>query len=147
MNNDERYPYAWGIKGPRIYAEKPGYSTQRTSILASLSKKKICAPLIFEGYCTRPIVECYFETVLLPCVGPGKTIILDNASFHKGGRIKEIVEHFGCKILYLPSYSPDLNPIEHHWAPLKNSIRCELENVDNDLWTATCNVFEKMGNS
>jgi len=148
MNSNERYDYAWGKKGVRIYDEKPGGSTHRMSILAGLRQKKLCAPLAFNGYCTRPVVERYFEKVLLPEIGPDKTIVLDNASFHKGGQIEEIVKKHGCFLKYLPAYSPDLNPIEHQWAPLKKDIKKELHNSrENNLLTATCNVFEKMGNS
>lgn len=146
IDNNEHYPYAWGLRGPRIYAEKPGHSSQRTTILAGLSNTKLCAPFIFEGHCNRPILEFYFQNVLLPSIGSGKTIVLDNASFHKGGNIQSIVENAGCFLLYLPAYSPDLNPIEHHWFGLKNNIRRELQ-LTSDPSSAIITVFEKMGNS
>jgi len=60
---------------------------------------------------------------LLPALGPGWTIILDNASFHKGANTKELVEKAKCYLLYLPPYSPDFNPIEHQWARLKSRYR------------------------
>ncbi len=147
IDNNERYAYGWGLRGKRVFAEKPGHSTQRTSICAGLFENKLCAPLIFDGYCNKEIIKCYFETVLLPHIGTGKTIVLDNASFHKWIEISDIVNKAGCSLLFLPAYSPDLNPIEHHWAYLKNNIRRELEFVENDIWKATCNAFEKMGNS
>lgn len=147
MDNNERQAYGWGKKGHRVYDEKPGFSSQRMSILAGLNNKELCAPIIFEGYCNREVVEYYFEFVLLPAVGPGKTIILDNASFHKGGRIKEIVYAAGCDLLYLAAYSPDLNPIEHHWFPVKNSIRGILPTTNYDLLKAAEISFSKMGNS
>ncbi|NSM56356.1 hypothetical protein HET73_01860 [Wolbachia endosymbiont of Atemnus politus] len=53
--------------------------------------------------------------MLIPILKPGQTIVLDNASFHKSERTKELIENAGCKILFLPPYSPDLNPIEHFW--------------------------------
>jgi transposase len=147
MDNNERQPYGWGKKGERVYDEKPGFSSQRMSILACLDHQILCAPLIFEGYCNRDIVELYFEQILLPAVGPGKTIILDNASFHKGGRIKEIVAAASCHLLYLPAYSPDLNSIEHHWFSVKNSIRSKLPETNYNLWEAAEASLQKMGTS
>lgn len=141
MNNNERLAYGWGKKGKRVYDEKPGFASERMSILASLNSNSLCAPLIFEGYCNREIVEHYFEFILLPFIGPGKTIILDNASFHKGGRLKQIVHAASCHLLYLPAYSPDLNPIEHHWFAVKHSIRSKLPAANYDLWQAAQDSF------
>jgi len=59
----------------------------------------------------------------LPEIGPGKVIVLDNASFHKNKRTKELIERAGCRLIYLPPYSPDLNPIEKFWSWLKRKIR------------------------
>ena len=59
----------------------------------------------------------------MPEIGPGKVIVLDNASFHKNKRTKELIERAGCRLIYLPPYSPDLNPIEKFWSWLKRKIR------------------------
>ena len=56
-------------------------------------------------------------------ISPGKVLVLDNASFHKGGRIRDLVEEAGCELLYLPPYSPDLNPIEQCWGWVKARVR------------------------
>jgi transposase len=56
------------------------------------------------------------EKILCPELRPGQVVIMDNASFHKSPRIRKIIENVGCQLLYLPPYSPDLNPIEHYWA-------------------------------
>ena len=64
---------------------------------------------------------------LLPQLKPGQVVILDNASFHQGGRIRELIEECGCHLLYLPPYSPDFNPIERCWARLKPIARRLLE--------------------
>jgi transposase len=68
--------------------------------------------LAVEGSTTREVFETYLEHVLAPTLEPGQIVVLDNLSSHKGGRVKEIVEAAGCELLYLPPYSPDLNPIE-----------------------------------
>ena len=97
--------------------------TTRYSIIAALFKDKIIAPFIFEGTCFRELFEKYLEEILLPNVEEGLAFIFDNASFHRGGRIQGLIEAAGCKILYLPSYSPDFNPIEHRWDPLKKVLK------------------------
>lgn len=63
------------------------------------------------------------EKCLIPALKPEQVVIMDNATFHKGGRIQELIESYGCRILYLPPYSPDLNRIEKCWAWLKSRIR------------------------
>nr|MBA3751520.1 IS630 family transposase [Candidatus Dependentiae bacterium] len=120
IDDNEEYPYAWGKKGPRIYALKPGKRQKRLSIISALHKNTLKAPFVFEGSCNREVFETYLLKVLLPVLKPGQTIIMDNASFHKNGKIKALIESAGCDLLYLPAYSPDFNPIEHQWAPLKH---------------------------
>ncbi|MEL7225071.1 MAG: transposase [Cyanobacteria bacterium J06576_12] len=57
--------------------------------------------------------EAWLEQVLLPSLKPGQVVICDNATFHQGGRIEALIESVGCRLLHLPPYSPDLNPVEH----------------------------------
>lgn len=61
----------------------------------------------------------------------GQILILDNATFHKGDRIRELVESAGCELQYLPPYSPDLNKIEHYWFPIKNTVRKSNGSIDD----------------
>ena len=72
---------------------------------------------------TRADFERFLHTDLLPRLLPGSVLVLDNASIHKGGRIESLVSTAGCRILYLPPYSPDLNPIEFAWAFVKGQVR------------------------
>ena len=68
---------------------------------------------------------------MIPSLQPGEWVIVDNATFHHGGRIAELVEAAGCQVVYLPPYSPDLNRIEKCWAWLKSRIRKQLRDSDN----------------
>lgn len=102
---------------------KEGKRSARVSIIAALAQEKLIAPLTFEGSCNRMVFEKWFADSLLPKLSPGQTIILDNATFHKSEKIRELIEEAGCLLKYLPPYSPDLNQIEHQWFPIKNRVR------------------------
>jgi transposase len=77
------------------------------------------APWYFTGYCNTEVILTWTEHVLIPELKEGQTVIWDNASFHKALEIKALIEAAGCKLLFLPPYSPDFNPIEHYWAKIK----------------------------
>jgi transposase len=77
------------------------------------------------------VVDVYFEKVLLPALPPGSVIVLDNASFHHSPTTLQMVEAAGFHLLFLPAYSPDLNPIEHFWATLKTRLRKDLHTAPN----------------
>lgn len=130
IDNREDYPYGWCEKGERFHALKSGRRQQRVSILAALRANSLIAPLTFDGTCNRKVFESWIEQQLVPVLKTGQIVILDNASFHKGGRIEQLIKSAGCDLLYLPPYSPDLNPIERCWACLKNRIRKALVRGD-----------------
>ncbi len=102
---------------------KSGKRSVRVSIIAALNQEKLIAPLTFEGSCNRQLFEKWLEDSLLPSLAPDQTIILDNATFHKSEKIRELIEKSKCELKYLPPYSPDLNDIEHQWFPIKNRVR------------------------
>lgn len=123
IDNTEDYEYGYCKKGERFHALKSGIKSQRISMIAALNKKKIIAPMTFEGYCDTDVFNSWFEQFLTPILEPGQTVILDNASFHKSPKISELAESIGAEVLYLPPYSPDFNDIEHHWFAIKNRAR------------------------
>lgn len=109
--------------GDRILTDISGKREARTSIIAGLNQGKPVAPMMFEGYCNTEVVRTWIEEMLLPELKPGQTLIWDNASFHQSPEFKTLIESAGCTLMYLPTYSPDLNPIEKWWAKLKAWIR------------------------
>lgn len=118
-------------RGERIYEAIPGQRRERTSLIGAFRDGKLVAPLAFQGSCNTEVVDVYFEKVLLPALPPGSVIVLDNASFHHSPTTLQRVEEAGFHLLFLPAYSPDLNPIEHFWATLKTRLRKHLPTAAN----------------
>jgi len=79
--------------------------------------------MCFEGTCDTSLFNAWLKQVLIPNLIAGQVLILDNASFHKSIESQKLVEAAGCRILFLPPYSPDLNPIEKYWANMKTKVR------------------------
>lgn len=131
IDNREDYGYGWNPKGKRFYDLKSGKRSIRVSIMSGLYQGKLIAPLTFEWSCNRLIFEKWLEEKLLPLLNSGQTLILDNATFHKGERIRELVELAGCELQYLPPYSPDLNKIENYWFPIKHKVRKSKGSIEN----------------
>jgi len=116
--------YAWARRGERAPARVPRNWGANVTLLASMSAEGMgpCLAAV-EGATTREVFEAYLERVLAPSLSPGQVMVMDNLSSHKGGRVRELVEGCGCELLYLPPYSPDLNPIEEAFAKLKTLLR------------------------
>jgi transposase len=95
-------------------------------MIAGYRAHQLIAPFTVEGACNRTVFEIWLETCLVPVLQPGDWVIVDNATFHPGGRIAELIESVGAQVVYLPPYSPDLNQIEKCWAWLKSRIRKQL---------------------
>ena len=78
-------------------------------MIAAWCQQQLLAPFTIEGACNRAVFEAWLEIGLIPVLKPGQKLVIDNATFHKGGRIEELVKAAGCEIWYLPPSSPDLN--------------------------------------
>ena len=115
--------YGWTRKGRRAYFEVPRNWGSNVTLLSSMSLEGMGPSLAVEGPTTREVFEAYIERVLAPELRPGQIVVMDNLSAHKGSRIKQLIEHRGCELLYLPPYSPDLNPIEEAFSKVKGALR------------------------
>jgi transposase len=115
--------YAWSRRGMRAPAKAPRNWGKNVTLLSSMSIKGMGPSLAVEGATTGGVFEAYLEAVLAPTLSPGQVVVMDNLSAHKGFRVREIVEGRGCELMYLPPYSPDLNPIEEAFAKLKGLLR------------------------
>ena len=121
--------YGWVVGGGRCFEEVPFTRGQNRSVLGAFS---LPTPDCANGMralwqkteaWNRDTFEAFLCDGLLPVLERGSVIVLDNARFHHGGQIQALVEKAGCSLLYLPPYSPDLNPIELAWSYLKNLVR------------------------
>lgn len=137
-----RREYARSERGRLVLSDIPGKRTARTSIIAGLRQGQPIAPMYFEGYCNTDVVEVWLKEVLLPVLSPGQTVIWDQASFHQSPRLRELIESSGCRLIYLPAYSPDLNPIEQWWSALKARIRRLLKTLKMTIGDALCHLLK-----
>ena len=115
--------YAWAKKGQRAHWCVPRNRGANTTMLSSMSLRGMGPSLTVEGATTSAVFEAYVEQVLAPTLRKGQVVVMDNLSAHKGERIRELIEERGCELIYLPSYSPDFNPIEEAFSKIKGLVR------------------------
>ena len=96
----------WGKKGKALQAKKSGRYYQRTNIIAGLVGNKSIAPFVFNGTCNTELFNNWVEQFLIKELTAGQVVILDNATFHKSKKTKELIESVGCRVIFLPPYSP-----------------------------------------
>jgi transposase len=131
MDERDDYAYGWSPLGERFHALRSGRQQGRINMIAGYRAGQLIAPITVAGCCNRVVFEIWLEQCLIPELQPGQWVIVDNATFHHGGRIQELIEAAGCHLLYLPPYSPDLNRVEKCWAWLKSRIRKRLRYSDH----------------
>lgn len=120
----------WGPKGEKLASQKSGKYYLRTNIVAGYVNKKVIAPLVFYGACNTELFEYWVEKYLIKELQSGQVVIMDNAAFHKSAKIRQLIKDAGCKLIFLPPYSPDLNPIEKFWANMKRWVKNHLTDFD-----------------
>jgi transposase len=86
--------------------------------------------MVYNGSCNTLLFETWVEKLLIKELKPGQVVIMDNASFHKSKKTRELIESVKCRIIFLPPYSPDLNPIEKFWANMKRWIEYNILNFN-----------------
>ena len=115
--------YARAPRGQRASGSVPCNRGKNTTLLAGLSLEGMQAPFILEGAVNTALFEAYVEQVLAPSLKPGQVVILDNVSAHTGDRVRHLIAERGCQVLWLPTYSPDLTPVEEAFSKLKAFLR------------------------
>lgn len=99
--------------------------------MAAQTENKIIAPLQYDGTMDSILFETWFETRLMCELSPSSVIIMDNAAFHRKKQLSFVAQKYGHSLIFLPPYSPELNPIENFWAWLKRKLRSILFNFDS----------------
>jgi len=130
--------YAYAPRGQKILSHISGKKYKRTNIVAGLCHGKWVAPMEYGGTTDSVLFEFWFVHKLLEEVNPGSVIVLDNATFHKKSVLPDLARKKGCMVLFLPPYSPDLNPIEKRWAWLKKKLRKILPDYDSFADALVC---------
>lgn len=126
--------YAWADIGKRALGHAPNGHWKTTTFLAGLTAEGLIAPFVLDGPINAECFLAYVEQVLIPVLREGDIVILDNLSSHKGEDAARLIAKAGARLLFLPPYSPDLNPIEMAFAKLKEILRqAEARTVDA-LW-------------
>jgi transposase len=113
----------WAPRGMRLAAKVPHGHWNTTTFLAALRHDRIDAPWLLEGPIDGESFQTYVATVLAPTLRPGDIVIMDNLGSHKGNAVRRLIRAAGAKLVFLPKYSPDLNPIEQVFAKLKHLLR------------------------
>lgn len=115
--------HGWAACGQRLVDKTPHGHWNTTTFVAALRHDQIEAPCLFDGPINGELFLAYVEQVLVPILKPGDIVILDNLGSHKGKAVRKAIRAVGAKLIFLPKYSPDLNPIEQVFAKLKTLLR------------------------
>jgi len=128
--------YGRAPRGRRLRVGVPHGHWKTTTFVAGLRTTGLVAPFVLDGPLNRQAFETYVAKVLVPELTSGDVVVMDNLSSHKGPRTREMIEAAGARLLYLPPYSPDFNPIENAFAKLKALLRKAAERTVTGLWNA-----------
>ena len=128
--------YGRSRRGTRLVAAVPHGHWKTTTVVAALRADCLTAPLVLDGPLDGPAFVAYVEQILAPTLHPGDSVVLDNLACHKVAGVRSAIEAVGARVLYLPPYSPDFNPIEQVFAHLKARLRAVAPRTVARLWTA-----------
>ena len=134
----------WAPRGERLIDYAPFGHWHTQTLIAGLRHDRLAAPWVIQGAINRERFDLYVETQLAPTLEPGDVVILDNLSSHKSAYAAEVLKSVGAWFLFLPPYSPDLNPIEMAFAKLKTLIRKAAARSYDEVWKAAgaiCDIY------
>jgi transposase len=133
--------YGYALRGKPVYGKIPGKKYERLSMVAAQCGNEVIGRYEYTCNMNSKLFELWFSEVLLKLIPVGSVIIMDNASWHRKKVLKALAEAAGCRIIFLPPYSPDFSPIEQTWANLKTFIRNYMRNFTS-LTLAVLHFFE-----
>jgi transposase len=133
--------YGRAPKGQRLRASVPHGHWKTTTFIGGLRLSGMTAPMVLDGPMTSEWFQAYVEQVLAPTLRPGDVVILDNLAAHKSAAARDAIEAAGARLLFLPPYSPDLNPIENAFSKLKALLRKAATRTVDHLWQAIAHAI------
>ncbi len=131
----------WSPCGARLKAHAPFGHWNTTTFLAALRNDRIDAPWMIDGPINGQRFRVYVEQVLAPTLAPGDIVVMDNLGSHKGKAVRRAIRQAGARLLFLPKYSPDLNPIEQLFAKLKHRLRAAQRRTRDALSDAVADIL------
>jgi transposase len=135
--------YGRAPRGHRLVCSVPHGHWTTSTFLAALRHDAITAPCVIDGPINGEAFRAYVEQFLVPTLAPGDIVIMDNLGSHKGAAVRSAIEAVGAQLLYLPPYSPDLNPIEQVFAKLKALLRKAAVRSVDLLWDAVGQLLRR----
>jgi len=136
--------YGRALTNERVNDYVPDVRFERTSIISVLGLNGITAPIMFKGTLNGDFFGGYVEYVLAPALSPGDVVVLDNYSPHKVSGVLDPIYEKGATAMFLPEYSPDLNPIEPMWSKVKSTLRKIKPRTPENLEDAMCQSLESV---
>ena len=133
--------YGWAPRGERCRIAVPAGHWKTTTVIAGLRTSGPTAIALLDGPVTGERFRVYVSDTLVPTLQRGDTVVLDNLGAHKVAGVREAIEAAGARVLYLPPYSPDFNPIEQAFAKLKALLRSAVARTVSDLWQVIRQAF------
>ena len=133
----------WCQRGRRLRALVPHGHWKTMTFLAALRCDQIVAPCVLDGPVNGRSFTAYVEQFLVPVLKPGDIVIMDNLGSHKGKPVRAAIRAAGARLLFLPPYSPDLNPIEQVFAKLKHLMRKAAERTISTTWKRAGQLLER----
>ncbi len=135
--------HGWWRRGEPLKAKVPHGHWRTTTFLAALRNDAITAPLVLDGPINGETFRAYVEQVLIPTLEPGDIVVMDNLGSHKGAEVQRLLRAVGARPLFLPPYSPDLNPIEQAFAKLKTLLRKADERTVEGMWNRIGKLIDR----
>lgn len=127
--------YGRCLRGRRLVHYAPHGHWKTTTLVVALREAGLTAPMVLDGAMNGKAFLAYVQQVLVPTLQPGDLVVLDNLSSHKSAGVRQAIEQAGAQLIYLPPYSPDLNPIELAFSKLKWLLRSAAERTVDALWS------------
>jgi transposase len=134
----------WGLRGQRVIGSLPHGHYKTQTMIAGIRLSGPVAPFVFDGALDGEVFRVWAQRCLLPELSPGDIVIADNLSSHKTAAASGLIVSAGCRLLFLPPYSPDYNPIENMWSKIKECLRSLAARELPALYNAIATAFERV---